>query len=113
MLSDMNIKRLKKKIEKIKESIYSIGDLRPGTLYTRRSVCGKSGCKCSRSKNPIKHGPYFNLSYTFQGKSHTEFIKRKEVKRIKEEIKNYEKLMKLVKELVECSIRLSRYRKEK
>lgn len=113
MLSDMIFQKFKKKIESIKKRIYALGDLRPGTLYTRYSVCGKPGCKCTRSKNPVKHGPYYNLSYTFQGKSHTEFIRHEEVKRIEEEIRNYEKLMKLVKELIDCSIQLSRYRKEK
>ena len=91
MLLDMKNQKLKRKIERIKKKIFSLGDLRPGTLYTRYSVCGKQGCKCSRSKNPRKHGPYYNLSYTFHGKSHTEFIKHNEVKRIETEIKNYEK----------------------
>ena len=34
-------------------------------------MCGKPECRCVRRKDPIKHGPYHYLSYTFEGKSHT------------------------------------------
>lgn len=111
MLSDMNEKNLQRKIDRIKGEIAGLGPLRPGTLYERRSVCGKPGCRCTRAKRPIKHGPYHYLSYTFKGKSYTEFVRAKEVAAVREEIGNYRRLMKLVKLLVDCSIKLARLRK--
>ena len=113
MLSDMNVLKLERTIEKIKKDIASLGSLRPGTLYERHSVCGKPGCRCSRVKKPIKHGPYYYLSYTFKGKSYTEFVPREHVKAVKEEIRNYNKLMKLVNRFIECSIKLARLKKAK
>ena len=113
MLSDMNVLKLERTIEKIKKDIAALGPLRPGTLYERHSVCGKPGCRCSRAKKPIKHGPYHYLSYTFNGKSYTEFVPREQVKAIKEEIHNYNELMRLVKRLIECSIKLARGKRAK
>ena len=113
MLSDMSVLKLERTIEKIKKDIVALGPLRPGTLYERHSVCGKPGCRCSRAKKPIKHGPYYYLSYTFKGKSYTEFVPREKVKVIKGEIQNYNKLVKLVKMLIDCSIKLARLRKAK
>ncbi len=113
MLSDMDVLKLERAIEKIKKDIAALGPLRPGTLYERHSVCGKPGCRCSREKKPIKHGPYYYLSYTFKGKSYTEFVPGKKVKVIKEEIQNYKQLVKLVEMLIDCSIKLARLRKTK
>lgn len=113
MLSDMSMRKLEKIIEKIKKEIAVLGALRPGTLYKRHSVCGKPGCRCSRSKKPIKHGPYHYLSYTFNGKSYTEFVPQEKVETIKEEVRNYDKLMKLVKMLIDCNIKQARARKAK
>jgi len=113
MLSDMWVLKLERTIEKIKKDIVTLGPLRPGTLYERHSVCGKPGCRCSREKKPIKHGPYYYLSYTFKGKSYTEFVSGKKVKAIKKEIQNYKQLVKLIKMLIDCSIRLAKLRKAK
>lgn len=112
MLSDMIAHNLENKIKSIKQEISRLGPLRPGTLYERRSVCGKPGCRCSREREPVRHGPYHYLSYTFEGKSYTEFIRAKEVRRVKREIRNYHRLMELVKMLVSYSIKLARSRKE-
>jgi hypothetical protein len=111
MLSDMNINKINAEIEKIKKQISSLGPLRPGTMYERLSVCGKPGCRCSRKRRPIKHGPYYYLSYTFRRKSYTEFVSAKEVAVVKRQIRNYEKLMNLVKKLIDYSIKLARSQK--
>lgn len=111
MLSDMKEKSLQRKIDRIKGEILSLGPLRPGTLYERRSVCGKPGCRCTRAQRPIQHGPYHYLSYTFGGKSHTEFVRAEEVAAVREAIGSYRRLMKLVKALVDCSIKLAGLRK--
>jgi hypothetical protein len=111
MLSDMTLSKLERIIQKIKKDIPSLGPLRPGTLYESHSVCGKPGCRCRREKNPVKHGPYHYLSYTFQGKSYTEFVTKEKVKAVREEVRNYKKLIELVKRLIDYSIKLARLRK--
>ena len=62
--------------------------------------------------NIWKHGPYQYLSYTFQGKSHTEFVRAVDVTKTREAIENYDQLMALVEELVETSIKLARLEKK-
>ena len=113
MLSDMNQNNFQLKIEEIKKKIAGLGALRPGSLYERHSVCGKAGCRCSREKRPVKHGPYYYLSYTFKGKSYTEFVPAEQVKNVKKQIRNYDRLMKLVKTLVEFNIRLARLQRRR
>jgi hypothetical protein len=113
MLSDMNDKLLQLKIERIKREIAELGPLRPGTLYSRHSECGKPGCHCRRERNPVKHGPYHYLSFTFQGRSYTEFVPARQLQQVRKEVSNYNRLMNLVKLLVESSIKLARLRKGK
>lgn len=113
MLSDMNAHKLEENIKRLKQEISKLGPLRPGTLYQRYSVCGKPGCRCTREKDPIRHGPYHYLSYTFEGKSYTEFVRAKDLRGVKMQIRNYNRLMKLINILVSYSIRLARSRLDK
>lgn len=113
MLSVMQHKKLQKKIENTKKELFNLGPIRPGTIYSRYSVCGKPNCRCARKKNPVKHGPYHYLSYTFKGRSHTEFVPADYLKEVKKEVRNYNKLMKLIKSLVDDSIKLARLQKNK
>ena len=112
MLSVMTRDELEAKVERIKGEIVALGPLRPGTLYQRENVCGRAGCRCGRKTDPIKHGPYMYLSYTFEGKSHTEFVRQGHLTRTRQHIRNYDKLMRLVKQLVQCSIQLAQLTKE-
>ncbi len=106
-------KTLQNKIDRLKQQIVNLGPLRPGTLYERHSVCGKPGCRCSHPKNPVRHGPYHYLSYTFKGKSYTEFVSKQKLSLVQREIDNYHKLMEKVKALVHTSIELARLKKSK
>lgn len=104
---------LEKKIQEIQDEIAGLGALRPGSIYSRLNVCGRPGCSCGREKDPIKHGPYHYLSYTFHGKSHTEFIREGTLEEVQKQVETYNRLLKLVNELVEYNIALARLKKEK
>ena len=104
----MSTKTLQRTIARIKRQITELGALRPGTLYSRYSVCGKPGCRCARKRKPQKHGPYHYLSYIFEGKSHTEFIPAEQLQQVRKEVSNYNRLIKLVKQLVASSMQLAR-----
>ena len=104
----MSTKTLQRSIARIKQEIIELGPLRPGTLYSRYSVCGKPGCRCARKRKPLKHGPYHYLSYTFAGKSHTEFVPAEQLKKVQKEVSNYNRLRKLVRQLVINSMKLAR-----
>jgi hypothetical protein len=103
---------LLREIGRIQQELGGLGPLRPGNLYVRRSVCGKPGCRCGRPRNPIKHGPYYYLSYTLDGKSHTEFIRAHQVAAVKLQVHHYKRLTGLVKRLIEANILLSRLPEE-
>lgn len=108
----MRIDTLERRVARIQAELAGLGPARPGNLYERFSVCGKPGCRCGRKREPIKHGPYHYLSYTFEGKSHTEFVAKSRLAEVEAEVANYRRLMELVRELVATNIELSRLRKE-
>lgn len=100
------IKTLEKQIAKIKEKISYIGDIRRGSLSEQYNVCGTAGCKCKMSP-PKKHGPYYQLSFTKNGRSRTKFVNRKDIKGVKMQVKNYSRLRKLITQWTELGTELS------
>ena len=83
-----------------------LGDLRIGNLSEQYAVCGRAGCRCKASP-PIKHGPYHQLSFTRKGKSSTRFVRRGELTTVKQQMRNYEKLRKLVDQWINLGTELS------
>ena len=112
MLSDMNKQELQRTIKQIQREIGRLGRLRPGTVYSRLNVCGRPGCKCGRKQDAVKHGPYHYLSYTFKGRSHTEFVRKGMLPEVEAQVRNYARLMELVESLVEANIELSRLERQ-
>jgi hypothetical protein len=94
-------------VRRVKEDIMSLGNLRPGSLSEQYNVCGKANCRC-KANPPKKHGPYYQLSFTWQGRSRTQFVRRPDVPVVKEQIRNFERLRELVDELIGFELELSR-----
>ncbi len=92
------------KVKQIKKEISKIGLMLPGKISEQWHQCLKEGCKCMDKKNPQKHGPYNQLSFSFGGKSSTMNIKDKDLKNAEKCIGNYKKFQELNKELVFASI---------
>ncbi len=113
MCKKEKIKKLKKRIEEIKSAIMQLEELRPGSLGEQYNVCGNPKCRCKDRKNPRKHGPYYQLSYTWRGKSTSEFIRKQDVETTRSYMANYKNFMELKDEWIECSIQLSKLRKQK
>lgn len=105
-----------KKIKTVKKKIDALGNILPGSITKQWNVCGTKGCKCKDPDNPVKHGPYYQLSYTAAGKSSTIFIKKEELSEVKRRIRNYKKFKELTKEFILANIdsfRKNRLIKEK
>lgn len=105
----MNIRRqsLEARIEKIKEEIAGLGDLRPGALSQQYNACGSPGCRCK--ENPaLRHGPFYQLSYTWHRKSTTRHVRKEDVFQVKQQLRNYRRLRKLVDRWVTLGMELSR-----
>jgi hypothetical protein len=96
-------------IEKIKQDLAAMGDLRPGSLSEQYNVCGNPACRC-KADPPQKHGPYYQLSYTRKGKSGTKFIREVDVATVRQEMENYERLKLLVDTWIDLAAELSNRR---
>jgi hypothetical protein len=113
MKNESQIKNLLEEIEVIKEKMAGLGEIRPGTLTEQYNVCGNPSCRCKDKKNPKKHGPYYQLSYTRYGKSTSEFVKKENVDKVKKQIRDYKLFMKLKDEWIDLSIEIARKKREK
>jgi hypothetical protein len=100
---------LEKRIQKIKQQIAELGDLRPGALSQQYNVCGSPGCQCKASP-PIKHGPYYQISFTRHGKSSSQFVRDEHLKEVQQQLENYRRLRELVDEWITLSAQLSTLR---
>ena len=76
------------------------------------NVCGNPTCRCKDPKNPKRHGPYYQISYTHNGKSRTEFVRKETVREVKKQLRNYQIFRRLTKEWVDLSLEVARLRRE-
>ena len=111
-MNTKKIESLQGRIEKIKQALVKLSDMRPGSLSKQYNVCGNPNCRCKDPKRPKKHGPYYQISYTHRGKSTTTFVKRHEVSETREQLRNYQRFKKLTQEWVEVSLEIARLRRE-
>jgi len=88
--------QLERRIEKIKQELQTIQQMRPGSLT----------CQYHNPKD--KTGAYYQLSYTHKMKSRTEYVRSEFVPRIREEISEYKRFRVLVNQWVELAIKLSK-----
>jgi hypothetical protein len=104
----MNSKQIQHQIEVIKKQLADIGPMHPGSLSEQFNVCGNPTCCCKDPKDPQRHGPYYQLSYTWRGKSSTRFVRQEGVAKMREKIANYKRMQELVKEWVDLSMEQER-----
>jgi hypothetical protein len=95
------------RIEAIKDQLARLGPLRPGRLSRQFNVCGNPGCRC-KANPPQKHGPYYQLSYTWQGRSRTEFVRRQDLPTVRQQVRNYQRLRILVQNWIAAELEHSR-----
>jgi hypothetical protein len=86
---------LERQIQKIKQQLMALGNLQPGSLSTQYNVCGNPTCRC-KGTPPRKHGPYYQISFTRNGRSSTRFVRASNVPRVKQQLRNYRRLRELV-----------------
>ena len=100
---------LQRQIEKVKRDLAALGDLHPGSLSTQYNVCGSPGCRC-KADPPVKHGPYYQVSYTRKGKSSTKFVKKEDLATVRKQLKNYERMKLLMQKWIDLAMELSMLR---
>jgi len=88
--------RLQKRIHAIQLELARLGPMRPGCLSLQYR------------KPKEKSGAYYQLSYTYQMKSKTEYVPAELVPQIEQELVEYKRYRELTAEWVDLSITLSR-----
>ena len=100
-----------RRIQTIQAELATLGPLRPGSLSQQYNVCGNPGCRC-KADPPQKHGPYYQLSYTWRGRSHTEFVRRDDLAAVTEQLRTYERLRTLIDEWIDSGIELAHLQRQ-
>jgi len=95
-MTNKRLAQIERRIDKIKAELVDIGDMRPGSLT-------------QQYKDPENQsGPYYQLSYTLDMRSRTEYIRRDCVSDVRRQIRNYKRFKKLSGEWVALGIEHSR-----
>ena len=89
-----------RQIQSIQAQLAKLGPMRPGTL-TRQY----------RQPEP-QQGAYYQISYTYQMKSHTEYVPKHQVGIVRQEIAVYQRFKKLTARWIDLALRRSRLRKQ-
>lgn len=107
MKTTVSIQSLEQRIDRIKARLASVGEMRPGSLSRQYNVCGKPGCRCKDPQKPVRHGPYYQLSWVHQGKSTSQFIRRPFLPEVRAQLANYKRFRKLTDQWVGLALQLA------
>lgn len=91
-MQQKSLSQVEKRIVKIKREMQAIGEMRPGSLTQQYQ------------KPKEKKGAFYQISYTHQMKSKTEYVRPEFVKDLKRQIKNYKKFKDMTKEWTDLAI---------
>jgi hypothetical protein len=105
--------KLQQRINQMKSHLRALGPMRPGSLSRQYNVCGKPGCRCKDSKNPRRHGPYYQLNYVYGGKKTSEFVRPQNVKVVRSQLANYKRFRRLTDQWVGSALQLARLELDK
>ena len=95
-MSEKRMQQIEPRIEGIKQALLEIGPMRPGSL-TRQY------------KDPEQRtGAYWQISYTRQMKSRTEYVRREWVKELRRQIATHKRFKRLVDQWIDLSIKHSK-----
>jgi hypothetical protein len=98
-------------VQRIKKQILDLGPMLPGSLSEQWNVCGTLGCKCKDPQKPIRHGPYYQLSFSVKGRSSTLFIRPEEASEVRKRIQRYQRFKELAMALTQAYVDLARKQK--
>ena len=91
-MSQKRIQRIEQRIARIKEELQEIGPMRPGSLTRQYRDPGNSS------------GAYWQISYTRQMKSRTEYVRREWVTEVRKQITTHKRFKRLIDQWVDLGI---------
>ena len=93
-----------RELARISAALAEIGFALPGSLVSRTTRCGKTGCRC-QADPPELHGPYLSWSRAVNGQTITRAISPDQEQRYRSWFDNHRKIRELLGELEALSIR--------
>jgi hypothetical protein len=81
-----------------------VGFICPGSLVSRKTSCGKAGCRC-QADPPQRHGPYFQWSKAVGGKTISRRLDPTQAELYRTWIANRKHLEAIITEMEELSAR--------
>jgi hypothetical protein len=97
-MANGNVSAVEKAIRLLKTQLANMGDMRPGTLSVQY-------------RNPAaKKTPFNQISYTYKGKSRSEYVRSGNLDAVKREIQMYKRFKRTIAQLIALSIQASRMR---
>jgi len=95
-MSQKRIQQIERTIDRIKEELKQIGPMRPGSLT------------CQYKDRQNKTGAYWQISYTRQMKSRTEYVRGEWVDEIGRQIATHKRFKRLVDQWIDLDIERSK-----
>jgi len=93
-----SLKGAAEKIERIKQQLLALGPMRPGSI-TRQYRLPKE-----------KKRPFYQISYTHQSRSHSEYVRPENLQALRQETKTFRKFRKLIDRWVMLALKASKLR---
>jgi hypothetical protein len=91
-MSAKKLKQIETRIQKIKDELCEIGEMRPGSLTLQYKVPKE------------KKGSYYQLSYTHKMRSRTQYVRVELVEEIRQQIEVYKRFKELIEEWIDLAI---------
>ena len=104
----MNRTQIQRRIGQIQRQLAGLGPMHPGSISEQYNVCGQPGCRCKDPKQPRRHGPYYQLGYSWRGQHTTRFVKAEQVDQMREKLANYKRFRELTNEWVDLAMEIER-----
>ena len=97
-MQEKSLKIFDRRIRKLQAQLAQLGPLRPGTLSRQYR------------RPERQQGPYYQISYTYRMRSHTEYVPRNQVALVRRETAAYQRYKKLTAQWIDLALRRSRLR---
>jgi len=98
----------RERISELVGKIACLGPMLPGSISQQYNVCGKPHCRCKDPDNPVKHGPYYQLSFTVGRRSSSMFVKRPDLPAVQAMVARHKQFKELFTELTGAYVELVR-----
>ena len=99
-MQDKMIEKLDSEIRALQRSLAQIGPMRPGTLSEQYHHPAQ------------KQGGYWQLSYTFHQRSHTEHVRPEELAEVRAQVEQYQQFKQLCARWIDLALKRARRQRQ-